>query len=82
MVCPFLSCSGFGFEYLPNTLKNASSKSFTRCSKEHHSHITSRLFKMPFLSVSLVAREDEELAKLVERLDKASTTYGMEISVS
>ena len=26
------------------------------------------------------AREEEELAKLVERLDNASTTYGMEIS--
>ena len=26
------------------------------------------------------AREEEELAKLVERLDKASTAYGMEIS--
>ena len=25
-------------------------------------------------------REEEELAKLVERLDKASTAYGMEIS--
>ena len=28
-----------------------------------------------------LAGEDEELAKLVERLDKASTVYGMEISV-
>ena len=27
-----------------------------------------------------LAAEKEELAKLVERLDKASTTYGMEIS--
>ena len=27
-----------------------------------------------------LAREEEELAKLVERLDKASTAYGMEIS--
>ena len=27
-----------------------------------------------------VAGEEEELAKLVERLDKASTAYGMEIS--
>ena len=27
-----------------------------------------------------LAGEEEELAKLVERLDKASTTYGMEIS--
>ena len=27
-----------------------------------------------------LAGEDEELAKLVERLDKASPTYGMEIS--
>ena len=26
-----------------------------------------------------LAGEEEELAKLVERLDKASTTYGMEI---
>ena len=26
------------------------------------------------------AGEEEELAKLVERLDKASTVYGMEIS--
>ena len=28
-----------------------------------------------------LAGEEEELAKLVERLDKASTAYGMEISV-
>ena len=28
-----------------------------------------------------LAREEEELAKLVERLDRASTAYGMEISV-
>ena len=27
-----------------------------------------------------LAGEEEELTKLVERLDKASTTYGMEIS--
>ena len=27
-----------------------------------------------------LAGEEEELAKLVERLDKASTAYGMEIS--
>ena len=27
-----------------------------------------------------LAREEEELAKLVDRLDKASTAYGMEIS--
>ena len=27
-----------------------------------------------------LAEEEEELAKLVERLDKASTAYGMEIS--
>ena len=27
-----------------------------------------------------IAEEEEELAKLVERLDKASTAYGMEIS--
>ena len=27
-----------------------------------------------------LAREEEELAKLVERLDKASTAYGMEIN--
>ena len=27
-----------------------------------------------------LAREEEELAKLVQRLDKASTVYGMEIS--
>ena len=27
-----------------------------------------------------LAREDEELANLVQRLDKASTAYGMEIS--
>ena len=27
-----------------------------------------------------LAREEEELAKLVERLDKASTAYGLEIS--
>ena len=27
-----------------------------------------------------LAGEEEEFAKLVERLDKASTTYGMEIS--
>ena len=27
-----------------------------------------------------VAGEEEELAKLVERLDKTSTAYGMEIS--
>ena len=27
-----------------------------------------------------LAREEEELAKLVERLDKASTAYGIEIS--
>ena len=27
-----------------------------------------------------LAREEEELANLVERLDKASTAYGMEIS--
>ena len=27
-----------------------------------------------------LAREDEELANLAERLDKASTAYGMEIS--
>ena len=27
-----------------------------------------------------LAREEEELAKLVERLDKATTAYGMEIS--
>ena len=27
-----------------------------------------------------LAGEEEELAKLVERLDKASTTYGMQIS--
>ena len=29
-----------------------------------------------------LAGEEEELAKLVERLDKASTAYDMEISVS
>ena len=28
-----------------------------------------------------LAGEEEELAKLVDRLDKASTAYGMEISV-
>ena len=28
-----------------------------------------------------LAREEEELANLVERLDKASAAYGMEISV-
>ena len=60
--------------------KNVSSKLFTRCSKEYHSQITLRLFKTPFLSVCLVAGEDEELATLVERLDKTSTAYGMEIS--
>ena len=27
-----------------------------------------------------LAREEEEMAKLVERLDKASTAYGMEVS--
>ena len=27
-----------------------------------------------------IAGEEEELAKLIERLDKASTAYGMEIS--
>ena len=30
--------------------------------------------------ISGLAEEEEELAKLVERLDKASTAYGMEIS--
>ena len=30
--------------------------------------------------VDALAGEEEELAKLVERLDKASTAYGMEIS--
>ena len=30
--------------------------------------------------ISGLAGEEEELAKLVERLDKASTAYGMEIS--
>ena len=31
-------------------------------------------------AINGLAGEEEELAKLVERLDKASTTYGMEIS--
>ena len=31
--------------------------------------------------IDRLAGEEEELAKLVERLDKASTAYGMEISV-
>ena len=30
--------------------------------------------------LSVLAGEEEELAKLVERLDEASTAYGMEIS--
>ena len=30
--------------------------------------------------IDSLASEEEELAKLVERLDKASTAYGMEIS--
>ena len=30
--------------------------------------------------IDCLAGEEEELAKLVERLDKASTAYGMEIS--
>ena len=30
--------------------------------------------------IDSLAGEEEELAKLVERLDKASTAYGMEIS--
>ena len=32
------------------------------------------------ISLAGVAGEEEELAKLVERLDKASKAYGMEIS--
>ena len=30
--------------------------------------------------MTLIAGEEEELAKLVERLNKATTAYGMEIS--
>ena len=32
------------------------------------------------LLMTLIAGEEEELANLVEHLDKASTAYGMEIS--
>ena len=34
----------------------------------------------PIIDIDGLAGEEEELAKLVERLDKASTAYGMEIS--
>ena len=36
--------------------------------------------KSPISALLMMAGEVEELAKLVERLDKASTAYGMEIS--
>ena len=36
--------------------------------------------KSPISALLMIAGEVEELAKLVERLDKASTAYGMEIS--
>ena len=34
----------------------------------------------PIIDIDGLAGEEEELAKLVERLDKASTAYSMEIS--
>ena len=42
--------------------------------------IGSRTITNPALLMTSIAGEEDELAKLVERLDKASTAYSMEIS--
>ena len=52
-----------------------------RRSRRHCQHYRQKITNLRFADdIDGLAEEEEELAKLVERLDKAPTAYGMEIS--
>ena len=69
---------------LTNPLQNISERIMTDALEDHESTvsiagITTANFRFAD-DIDGLAEEEEELANLFERLDKASTAYGMEIS--
>ena len=69
---------------LTHPLQHISGKDHDRALKDHEGTVSIGVRAIASLcfadDIDGLVGEDEELAKLVERLDKASTAYGMEIS--
>ena len=53
---------------------------YSRLHLEMNKALLPDIGQLPEVDIDDLAGEEEELANLVERLDKASTAYGMEIS--
>ena len=81
---PNNTCNPTGMSILTHPLQHISGKDHDRCLKDHEGTVSigGRTITNPHFAddINYLAGEEEELAKLVEHLNKASTAYSMEIS--